>query len=105
MQKTTPPTDVYRAKAASPHAWLENLAWNPDGTRFAFCAIFDAYPAEIVIGELKDGKWKTKRVRRDGDRTSAATAPRSVGSATTLVLCSDERQGRRHRRRSASLPR
>ena len=29
----TPPTDVYRAKAASPYAWLESLAWNPDGTR------------------------------------------------------------------------
>ena len=28
----TPPTDGYRAKAASPHAWLENLAWSPDGT-------------------------------------------------------------------------
>jgi hypothetical protein len=43
----TPPTDCYRAKAASPHAWLESLAWNPDGTRFAFCAVFDAYPAEV----------------------------------------------------------
>src|SRR5262249_8427175 len=41
---TTPPTDIYRAKAASPHAWLESLAWSPDGMRFAFCAIFDAYP-------------------------------------------------------------
>lgn len=57
---TTPPTDVYRAKAASPHAWLEGLAWNPDGTKYAFCAIFDAYPAEVVIGELKEGKWTTK---------------------------------------------
>lgn len=56
----TPPTDVYRAKAHSPYAWLENLAWNPDGTRLAFCAIFDAYPAEFIIGELKDGKWGTK---------------------------------------------
>jgi dipeptidyl aminopeptidase/acylaminoacyl peptidase len=60
----TPPTDVYRAKAASPYAWLEHLAWNPDGTRFAFCAIFDAYPAEIIIGQLKDGKWGTSRPPR-----------------------------------------
>ncbi len=63
---TTPPTDVYRAKAASPHAWLESLAWNPDGTRFAFCAIFDGYPAEIIIGELKEGEWTTLRVARTG---------------------------------------
>jgi dipeptidyl aminopeptidase/acylaminoacyl peptidase len=61
---TTPPTDVYRAKAASPHAWLEHLAWSPDGTKFAFNAIFDAYPTEIIIGELKDGKWTTTRMPR-----------------------------------------
>ncbi|MBY0456319.1 MAG: prolyl oligopeptidase family serine peptidase [Gemmataceae bacterium] len=61
---TTPPTDAYRAKAASPYAWLESLAWNPDGTKFAFCAIFDAYPAEIVIGELKEGKWGTSLMDR-----------------------------------------
>lgn len=61
---TTPPTDVYRAKAASPHAWLEHLTWNPDGTRFAFNAIFDAYPTEIIIGELQGGKWTTRRMPR-----------------------------------------
>ena len=61
---TTPPTDVYRAKAASPYAWLEGLAWNPAGTRFAFCSIFDAYPTEIIVGELKDGQWKTDRLDR-----------------------------------------
>ncbi len=62
---TTPPTDVYRKKAASPYAWLEGLAWNPDGTRFAFCAIFDAYPAEIIIGELKGANWSTKKLKRN----------------------------------------
>jgi dipeptidyl aminopeptidase/acylaminoacyl peptidase len=61
----TPPTDVYRAKAASPYAWLEHLAWNPDGTRFAFCAVFDAYPAEVIVGEWKDGTWETKKLSRN----------------------------------------
>lgn len=60
----TPPTDAYRAKAASPHAWLEHLTWNPDGTRFAFCAVFDAYPAEVIIGERKDGGWDISRAAR-----------------------------------------
>lgn len=60
----TPPTEVYRAKAASPYAWLESLAWNPDGTKFAFCAIFDAYPAEVIIGEWKEGAWTTSRMNR-----------------------------------------
>jgi dipeptidyl aminopeptidase/acylaminoacyl peptidase len=53
----TLPTDVYRAKAASPYAWLESLAWNDTGNRLAFCAIFDAYPAKIIVHTLKDGKW------------------------------------------------
>jgi dipeptidyl aminopeptidase/acylaminoacyl peptidase len=61
---TTPPTDVYRAKAASPWAWLENLAWNADGTRFAFCCIHDAYPTEVIIGKFADGVWTTERMKR-----------------------------------------
>ena len=60
----TPPTDVYRKNAASPWAWLESLAWNPDGTRFAFCAIFDGYPVEIIIGELKAEEWGVYRMPR-----------------------------------------
>jgi dipeptidyl aminopeptidase/acylaminoacyl peptidase len=65
---TTPPTDVYRKKAASPYAWLEGLAWNPEGTRFAFCAIFDAYPAEIIIGEAKESQWTTAKMPRTTGR-------------------------------------
>lgn len=60
----TPPTDAYRARAASPYAWLEHLAWNPDGSRFAFNAIFDAYPAEIIVGEQREGQWAIRRVDR-----------------------------------------
>ena len=63
---TTPPTEVYRAKAASPYAWLENLAWNPDGSRFAFCAVHDAYPAEIIIGEAKGDAWGISKMPRTG---------------------------------------
>ncbi len=63
----TPPTDVYRAKAASPHAWLEHLAWNPNGTKFAFCAVFDAYPAEIIVGELRNQEWLTSRATRPSE--------------------------------------
>ena len=63
---TTPPTEPYRAKAASPWAWLENLCWSPDGSRFAFTAIFDAYPAEIMVGEESGGSWNVRRVRREG---------------------------------------
>lgn len=60
----TPPTDVYRKNAATPHAWLENLAWAPDGNCFAFCAIFDAHPADIVIGTQAGGSWETAYAKR-----------------------------------------
>ena len=66
-QVTTPPTDVYRAQAASPHAWLESLAWSPDGQRFAFCAVFDAYPAEIVVGSKASGQWQTELMPRPAE--------------------------------------
>ena len=60
----TPPTEVYRQGAASPYAWLESLAWSPDGKRFAFCAVFDAYPAEIIVGEYNTGEWLTHKMPR-----------------------------------------
>ena len=77
---TTPPTDVYRAKAASPHAWLEGLAWSLDGTRYAFCAIFDAYPAEVVIGTRTADGWKTEYVERAKDLNGQEIHVRGYGS-------------------------
>ena len=62
----TPPTDVYRAKAASPYAWLEGLTWSPDGSRFAFVAVHDAYPAEVVVGQHSAAGWGVTKLKRDG---------------------------------------
>ena len=59
----TPPTECYRAKAATPHAWLEDLAWSPDGSKFGFCAIFDGYPTELIVGE-KASEWTTRVLPR-----------------------------------------
>src|SRR5262249_42928757 len=53
---TTLPDRLWRADAPSPYAWLETLAWSPDGKRLAFNAAFDAYPAEVVLTEWQDGK-------------------------------------------------
>ncbi|MCU0398926.1 MAG: hypothetical protein MUC73_12590, partial [Cyclobacteriaceae bacterium] len=48
---TTPPIDAYRKNPKnSPYAWLDNLCWNPDGSRFAFTAVHDAFPTEVIIG-------------------------------------------------------
>jgi dipeptidyl aminopeptidase/acylaminoacyl peptidase len=82
----TPPTDVYRAKAASPYAWLEGLVWNPEGTRFAFCAIFDAYPTEIILGEWSDEKWQTSRMDRPkGVHVRGYGSPLKWSANDTLV--------------------
>jgi dipeptidyl aminopeptidase/acylaminoacyl peptidase len=63
---TTPDTTSYRRGAATPFAWLESLAWSPDGKRFAFCAVFDGFPAELVVGTDRDGTWEVARVSRTG---------------------------------------
>lgn len=60
----TPATGAYRKDAASPSAWLENLTWNPSGTRFAFTAVFDGYPAEIIIGAYSATTWDISRMPR-----------------------------------------
>ncbi|HEY2787092.1 MAG TPA: prolyl oligopeptidase family serine peptidase [Fimbriiglobus sp.] len=56
----TPETAPYRAKAATPHAWLENLTWNGDGDKVAFCAIFDGYPTELVVLSSSESGWTTE---------------------------------------------
>jgi dipeptidyl aminopeptidase/acylaminoacyl peptidase len=61
----TPPTEVYRKTAASPYAWLEGLAWSPAGDQFSFAAVFDAFPAEIVIGSYSASGWTTEYLKRE----------------------------------------
>jgi dipeptidyl aminopeptidase/acylaminoacyl peptidase len=63
---TTPDTTSYRRGAATPYAWLESLAWTPDGKRFAFCAVFDGFPAELVVGTDREGTWEVAKVTRKG---------------------------------------
>jgi dipeptidyl aminopeptidase/acylaminoacyl peptidase len=56
---TTPQTDSYRKNPKnSPYAWLEGLTWNADGTQFAFCAIHDAYPSEIIRVRSYKDSWE-----------------------------------------------
>src|SRR5262245_3915661 len=56
--------ETWRKTAASPWPWLEELAWDPDGKRLAFCSIFDAHPAEIIIQILHEGTWVSQRMKR-----------------------------------------
>jgi dipeptidyl aminopeptidase/acylaminoacyl peptidase len=56
----------WRKTAGSPWPWLESLAWNPAGTRLAYCTIFDGYPAEVITCESFGGRWTATRAKREG---------------------------------------
>jgi dipeptidyl aminopeptidase/acylaminoacyl peptidase len=60
----TIPEDIYRKQAASPYAWLEKIAWNSDGNALAFGVIFDGYPAEIIVADLRGEKARTIKLPR-----------------------------------------
>jgi dipeptidyl aminopeptidase/acylaminoacyl peptidase len=64
---TTLPDRVFRAEAPSPYAWLENLAWSQDGSALAWNAVFDAYPAEVIVA-----RW-------DADGPTVFKMPRPAG--------------------------
>ena len=59
----TLPDKCYRA-GPSPYAWLEALAWNGNGTALAFNAVFDAYPAEVVVATNGAGGWQSSLLKR-----------------------------------------
>ncbi|HET6574944.1 MAG TPA: S9 family peptidase [Fimbriiglobus sp.] len=62
--KVSPTDETWRETAGSPYPWLESLAWSPSGGRLAYCSIFDAYPAEVIVNEFQVGKWAATRMKR-----------------------------------------
>jgi dipeptidyl aminopeptidase/acylaminoacyl peptidase len=86
-KKVTPTDEGWRKTAASPWPWLESLAWSPDGYRLAFCEVYDAHPAEIIIQEWKDGKWAATRMKRSpGTQVRGYGTPLRWSSATVLTF-------------------
>jgi dipeptidyl aminopeptidase/acylaminoacyl peptidase len=61
---TTLSDKVFRSDVPSPYGWLEHLAFAPDGRRLAFNVIFDGYPAEIILADLKTQPAEVARLRR-----------------------------------------
>ncbi|MFQ3652064.1 MAG: S9 family peptidase [Gemmataceae bacterium] len=91
----TPPIEVYRKNPKnSPYAWLENLCWNPAGTAFAFTAIYDAYPAEVVVGQAVGKEWKVDLVPREGKWEvvgyGRAMGPALVWSGNDLLIATEK---------------
>jgi len=94
----TPPTDAYRKNPKnSPYAWLENLCWNAAGTAFAFTAVYDAYPAEVVVGQLVGKEWQINLVPRQGKWEvvgyGRAMGPALVWSGNGELLIACEKAG------------
>lgn len=95
-QKVTTTDQSWKKTAASPWPWLESLAWNPDGSRLAYCTIFDAHPAEVIICELQsDGAWDAKRMTRPhGVHVRGYGSPLAWSTVTASVGYFAERSGR-----------
>lgn len=53
---STIPEESYRKEMPSPYGWLEKIAWHSKSDALAFNVIFDGYPAEIVITDLRGRK-------------------------------------------------
>ncbi len=60
----TVPEAVYRTEMPSPYAWLEKIAWKSSSDALAFGVIFDGYPAEIVIADLRKNEPRAFRMPR-----------------------------------------
>ncbi|MEO2091092.1 MAG: prolyl oligopeptidase family serine peptidase, partial [Gemmataceae bacterium] len=93
----TPPTDAYRKNPKnSPYAWLENLCWSLDGSRFAFTAIHDAYPAEVIVGSEGGSLWTTTAYDRN-DEWQVVGYGRALGASLVWdkekLLCHFEKDG------------
>jgi dipeptidyl aminopeptidase/acylaminoacyl peptidase len=94
----TPPTDAYRKNPKnSPYAWLENLCWNAEGSAFAFTAIHDAFPGEVVVGRRVGSEWKIGLVPREGKWElvgyGRAMGPALVWSGNGDLLIATEKEG------------
>ncbi len=89
--KVTITDQGWKKTAASPWPWLESLAWNPAGTRLAFCTIFDGYPAEIITCEEAGGRWAAERMKRDDWHVRGYGSPLAWRSDDVLGLLTDDR--------------
>jgi len=82
---STLPDKVWRADSPSPYAWLENVAWSPDGKHLAFVAVFDGFPAEIIVTSLGEKQPASHKMRRPkGMSIHGYGTPLVWRNATTL---------------------
>lgn len=89
--KVTTTDQSWKKTAASPWPWLESLAWNPSGTRLAFCTIFDAYPAEVITCSADSGRWTAARLKRDDWQVRGYGSSLAWRSDDVLGLLTDDR--------------
>jgi dipeptidyl aminopeptidase/acylaminoacyl peptidase len=88
---TTLPDRLWRADAPSPFAWLEGLAWSPDRRRLAFNAVFDAYPAEVIVTEWQDGEPHSARLDRGGVSVRGYGTPLLWRTSNVLCYLAEEK--------------
>jgi dipeptidyl aminopeptidase/acylaminoacyl peptidase len=90
-KSTVLPDKVYRADAPSKFAWLENVTFGPDN-RLAFAAVFDGYPAEVIVGEDGEKGWSTRRViRPEGTQVRGYGSPLAWGPKGVLYFLGEKK--------------
>lgn len=51
-ETTTLADEQWRRLAPSPHGWLGNPSWSPDGSKLAFSVSFDGYPTQAFVADF-----------------------------------------------------
>lgn len=88
--KTTPTDQSWRKGVGSPWPWLESIGWNPAGDKLAYCAIWDGYPAEVIVCEANGGAWGAKKTPRlSGSHVRGYGSPIVWRSADTFCYLGD----------------
>ena len=84
--KATPTDQSWRKGVGSPWPWLESITWNPAGDKLAYCAIWDGYPAEVVVCDRTHG-WPARRMPRpEGVHVRGYGSPLGWSGSNLLYL-------------------
>lgn len=88
----TVPEGAYRKDLPSPYPWLEHPAWSPNGRFLAFNAIFDGYPAEIMIVDFQSHEPRVSKLPRPaGLHVKGYGSPLQWHDESTLCFLGEEK--------------
>jgi dipeptidyl aminopeptidase/acylaminoacyl peptidase len=83
---TTLVDEQWRRLAPSPHGWIANPSWSPDGSKLAFNVSFDGYPTRVFVADFTTSAESPKiwSVDRPEDVEFAETPLKWAGDESLL---------------------